>query len=140
MALAELALANGRLARAGVEWGITLSVLRRHPDARRAVLAALWPAEEAERAGQPGQAAADAGTARLGGDDPAGQPAGVPLPAGKREPELEGQARRTVYDGVAHRPILPSWGGRIEPGTPRPRGVGGIGDPYGDGGPLDSRD
>lgn len=86
--------------------------------ARIAELDRLREAAAAEAMIESGEPAAQA--------DPA-----VPLPAGKREPQ-------TVYDGIRRVPVPPGWGGRIESGPPRRRGIPA--DPYGDCGPLSADD
>ena len=115
------------------EWSLALHALDAFPAARAAVLAALWPAEEAERATEASGPAAGASVARPGGEPAVPADPGVPLPGEKRE-------EPTVYDGASRVPVPPNFGGVIETGRPRRRGAGGIGDRYGDSGPLDSRD
>ena len=129
----ELVEVNGKLTRQSREWSLVLQALGAFPAAREAVLDAVLSPEEAERAAAAGQAPAGASVAGPGGGGVAGQPAGVPLPEGKRE-------EPTVYDGAGRRPVPPGWGGRIESGRPRQRGVDGIGDRYEDSGPLTSAD
>ena len=133
----ELADERAGAVRQSREWAAALHALERFPDARRAVLDEVFnPAEEAERAAEASGPAAGASVARPGGEPAVPAGPGVPLPAEKREGPPAGSPAAAV-DGRG-RPLPP--GVTMEPGTPRPRGVGGIGDRYGDSGPLTSAD
>lgn len=133
LAGAELAVERAASARQSRWWSAALHALEAFPQARTAVLDAVLGPEEAEQAAPVSGPAAGASLARPGGEPAVPADPGVPLPAGKRgEP--------TVYDGARRVPVPPNFGGVIETGRPERRGVDGIGDRYGDSGPLDSRD